>query len=74
MKTPMKSALAIAGVASVLVAAAPASAQAWYCYASSSHAYGWANNYSLRRAKRAALYQCAIRTRRGYYCRIRYCR
>jgi hypothetical protein len=28
----------------------------------------------LNRARRIALSQCAIRTPRGYWCRIRYCR
>lgn len=50
-------------------------ASAWYCRATSgSGAWGWGSSASLYRAQRIALYQCAIRTPRGYVCRIRYCR
>ncbi len=71
----MKSFLLAMGLATAMLTAVPASAHAWYCYASSpTGSYGWARFRSLRRARRAALYQCAIRTPRGYYCRIRYCR
>jgi hypothetical protein len=50
-------------------------ASAWYCEArSATGAWGWARNYSLRRAKHNALYQCARRTPRGYMCYITFCR
>lgn len=50
-------------------------ASAWYCHASSSYgSWGWATNRSLKRAKRTALRQCAVRTPRGYMCYITFCR
>lgn len=62
-------------VAGSLLAIMSTEASAWYCRATSSTgAWGWGSSYSLRQARRIALYQCAIRTPRGYYCRIRYCR
>jgi hypothetical protein len=50
-------------------------ASAWYCEArSATGASGWAAHYSLARAKRNALYQCARRTPRGYMCYVTGCR
>jgi hypothetical protein len=49
-------------------------ASAWYCVArSTTGASGWATHYSLARAQRNALYQCARRTPRGYMCYVTGC-
>jgi hypothetical protein len=47
--------------------------KAWYCFASSPSASGWATG-SLNAARSAALAQCAVRTPRNQTCYIRYCR
>ncbi len=62
-------------IAAMMLVLIPSEASAWYCRATSgSGAWGWGRSGSLYRAQRIALSQCAIRTPRGYWCRIRYCR
>jgi hypothetical protein len=74
MKT-LCSLLASATLAALIVAATPTVASAWVCVARSvTGSYGWGRSPYLRRARAIALNQCAIRTRRGYYCRITSCR
>jgi hypothetical protein len=47
---------------------------AFYCRATSATgAWGWGQSASLYRAERIALANCAIRTPRGYVCRLRRC-
>jgi hypothetical protein len=70
----MKHLLAVFAVAGLLIALVPDSAYAWYCRADSPRAYGWGRAGSLYRAKRIALYQCAIRTPRWQTCYISWCR
>lgn len=51
-------------------------AEAWTCRASSptgSWGMGW-HTRSRSYARRRALYECARRTPRRFYCRIRWCR
>jgi hypothetical protein len=56
------------------MAMSPSQAAAWTCGArSATGAWGVGWSGSLRQASRIALYQCAARTPRGYYCRITYC-
>lgn len=67
-------ALAVAAVGMSAIAMSPSEAAAWTCGARSptgSWGVGW--SYSIRRARRIALYQCAIRTPRRYRCYITYC-
>ena len=40
----------------------------WYCVARSRTSSGWERSASLAVAKRGALAQCAVRTRRGLVC------
>lgn len=47
---------------------------AWTCTATSRYASGWGASPSRATASRIALGQCAVRTPRGHYCRIRSCR
>lgn len=71
--------LAIAAVAGVSFFMAsslvtPTTAEAYKCIARSSHAYGWGSHpRSLNYARRRALAECAVRTRRGYTCYITSC-
>lgn len=70
----MKLVLAFVLGAAALVTLMPSEAEAWYCRASSpTGSWGWGSSYSLSQARRIALNQCAIRTPRGYWCRLRYC-
>jgi hypothetical protein len=65
--------LAIAAVAAgSFLFVSPDAAQAAYCEARSAYAYGWGQG-SLSYARRRALSECAVRTPRGYYCRITRC-
>jgi hypothetical protein len=67
----------IAGMAFAALALAtliPSEAFAWYCFASSRAASGWATSGSRRWAIRHALRECAIRTPRWQTCYLRYCR
>lgn len=64
----------LAGLGAVALAASTLSASAAYCTAYSRSAYGWGSSPSLAQAKRIALAQCAMRTPRGQWCRIRSCR
>jgi hypothetical protein len=49
-------------------------AEAWYCRATSpTGSWGWGTSPSRGRAAGIALSQCAIRTPRGFVCRLRYC-
>lgn len=68
--------LAIAGVAGAgFLFVAPTESEAYYCTARSSHASGWGSHpNSLSYARRRALSECAVRTRRGYTCYITSCR
>lgn len=53
----------------------PTEASAWICYARSpTGSWGWGSSHSLSVARRRALAECAIRTPRGYWCRITSCR
>jgi hypothetical protein len=53
----------------------PTDAWAAYCRASSAYgSWGWGRSHSYNRARAIALASCAVRTRRGYMCYIRYCR
>ncbi|MCW5681260.1 MAG: hypothetical protein KF794_03385 [Xanthobacteraceae bacterium] len=50
-------------------------AHAYRCRADSPQAYGWGyHSNSLRYARDRALYECAVRTPRGYTCYITSCR
>lgn len=51
----------------------PSAAEAAYCEARSRYASGWGSG-TLPNARSRALYECAIRTPRGYTCSIRHCR
>ena len=70
----MKTILALAFAAGVLGFVGSGEAYAWYCYASSPSASGWATSGSRSWAVRHALRQCAIRTPYYQTCRLRYCR
>ena len=49
-------------------------AQAWYCKATSpTGSWGWGRSEYRGQAVSIALNECAIRTPRGYVCRLRYC-
>ncbi|HLI67566.1 MAG TPA: hypothetical protein VKU90_14480 [Caulobacteraceae bacterium] len=64
----------VVGVVSALsVLAMPLVASAYTCYSRSPAATGWETSPYLAVAQRGALYQCAIRTPRGYICRITRC-
>jgi hypothetical protein len=53
----------------------PTQASAWYCVArGTTGASGWGLSGSLYNAKRIALGNCAVRTRRGHTCYITGCR
>jgi len=61
----------IAGIAALT----PSKAMAYYCVArSATGSWGWGTSGSLSGAKGIALYQCAVRTPRSYYCYVTYCR
>lgn len=64
----------LSGLAALALAASSVTASAAYCTAHSRSAYGWGSSSSLAQAKRIALAQCAVRTPRGQWCRIRTCR
>lgn len=51
----------------------PSKAEAAYCEARSRFASGWGSG-ALHTARQRALYECAIRTPRGYNCYITRCR
>ena len=71
----LSSLIASATLAMLMVTAVPTAASAWVCVARSvTGSYGWGRSPSLRRARAIALRQCAIRTRRGYYCFVTGCR
>jgi len=70
----MKKILGLSFAFAVLGLAGAAEAHAWYCYASSPSASGWATSSSRRVAVNRALRECAIRTPRYQTCYIRYCR
>jgi hypothetical protein len=66
--------LAVSLVAATITAMMPAQAMAYYCVARSpTGSSGWGVSGSLGNAKGIALYQCAIRTPKRYYCYITYC-
>lgn len=73
----MKKYLAAAAIAFAAFAGSsfvtPSTAEAAYCTAASPYATGWGQG-SLNYARRRALYECAIRTPRGYTCYITSCR
>lgn len=73
----MKKYIAIGAVAAAAFSATsfitPSTAEAAYCEAKSRYASGWGTG-SLAGARRRALYECAIRTPRGYTCYITACR
>jgi hypothetical protein len=50
----------------------PSTAEAAYCTARSPYASGWGQG-NLRYARQRALYECSIRTPRGYTCYITSC-
>lgn len=62
-------------VLAALLAMAPSEASAWTCRATSpTGSWGWGSSGSLSAAQRRALWECAVRTPRGYTCRISRCR
>jgi hypothetical protein len=62
-------------IAAALIPALARDASAWTCYARSpTGSWGWGSNYSQGAAQRRALNECAVRTPRGYVCRITGCR
>lgn len=69
-----KTAIIAVSAASAMIALS-SSAFAYKCQANSPSAWGqgW-HNYSLSYARKRALSECAIRTPRGQYCRISWCR
>jgi len=72
--TKMKKIAISSAIAGLLFLSVVSEANAWYCEArSATGSYGWARNYSLARAKRNALYQCAVRTPRRFVCYITGC-
>jgi hypothetical protein len=70
----MKKILGLTFAAAVLGFIGPAQALAWYCFASSPSASGWATSGSRRWAVSRALRECAIRTPYYQTCYLRYCR
>ena len=74
----MKKYLAVAAVAAATFATtsfvSPTSAEAAYCEARSRVANGWGRSAYMNEARQRALYECAIRTPRGYTCYITSCR
>lgn len=61
-------------IALPMLAMMPTSASAWYCEAHAPNgAYGWATRYNLYAARRAALWECAVRTPRYLRCYITTC-
>lgn len=73
MKKYLGAGVAAAAVFTTLSFVAPSSAEAAYCEARSRFASGWGSG-SLATAQRRALYECSIRTPRGYTCYITRCR
>jgi hypothetical protein len=72
--TKISKALAVAAIGMAAMAMSPSEAAAWTCGArSATGAWGVGWSGSLNQARRIALYQCAVRTPRGYYCRITAC-
>lgn len=57
-----------------LLAVSAESADAWQCNARSRTATGWGIASTRSAASYRALSECAIRTPRGYMCRITRCR
>jgi hypothetical protein len=71
----MKVLVACLAVAGLLWVGFPSQASAARCVArSATGSRGWATNYSLAAAQYNALYQCAVRTPRGFTCYIVSCR
>lgn len=74
----MKKILAVVAIATATFATTsfvtPSTAEAAYCEARSRYASGWGQSQSMRRARERALYECAVRTPRGYNCYITHCR
>jgi uncharacterized low-complexity protein len=70
----MKKIAISSAIAGFLLLSLASEASAWYCEArSATGAWGWGRSYSLARAKRIALYQCARRTPRRFVCYITGC-
>ena len=58
----------------IILALDTQAAQAWYCKATSpTGSWGWGRSDYRGQAVSIALNECAIRTPRGYTCRLRYC-
>ena len=58
----------------VMLALQTQEAEAWYCRANSpTGSWGWGSSPYRGRAVSIALTQCAVRTPRGYVCRLLYC-
>ncbi len=74
----MKKYLAVAAVAAAAFSTfsfvSPSTAEAAYCEARSRYASGWGRSQSMSNARQRALYECAVRTPRGYTCYITFCR
>jgi hypothetical protein len=71
----IKHLLAAVALAILLGSAFAGDAAAWTCHARSpTGSWGWGSAGSIPAAQRRALYECAIRTPRGYVCRITRCR
>jgi hypothetical protein len=70
----MKKIVISSAIAGFLLLSLASEAGAWYCTArSATGSWGWGSSYSLTRAKRIALYQCARRTPRRFVCYITGC-
>lgn len=72
--TKIRKCFAAGAVMMFAFAMSPSEAAAWTCGArSATGAWGVGWSGSLLQAKRIALFQCAVRTPRGYYCRVTAC-
>ncbi len=66
--------IASAAILAGVVSAIPSQAYACYCEARSPYAWGWGSHASCASAKGRALRECAVRTPRGYWCYVTFCR
>ena len=74
MKKFLAIAAAVAAIFTTVSFVSPSTAEAAYCEARSRVANGWGRSPYLNEARQRALYECAIRTPRGYTCYITQCR
>jgi hypothetical protein len=65
----------VLAIAAAMMALVGSAAGAWTCKATSrTGSWGWGTSGYRNAAARRALYECAVRTPRGYTCYLRYCR